>query len=143
MGEHANKHRNTQTRENTKKGIQAINPRMTVDQTRNKHGILLLTQLTRLENYKIWQKHKAGLLPVRLQNLMTIDHRQRDLTKRHKYNTRRYTRLNMPRAMNKKYRQSFLVQGLSDYDKLPNEIKQEKQLQKFVKQSKKHISQMF
>ena len=126
-----------------KKGIQAINPRMTVDQIRNLHGILLLLQLTRLENCKIWQKHRAGLLPVHLQNLMTIDNHQRDLTKRHRYNTRRYTRLNIPRAMNKKYRQSFLVQGLSDYDKLPNDIKQEEQLHKFVKQSKKHITQMF
>ena len=119
-----------------KRGIQAINPKMTVDQIRNMHGILLLSQLTRLENCKIWQKHKTGQLPVRLQNLMTIDNCQRNLTKRHRYNTRRHTRLNIPRAMNKKYKQSFLVQGLSDYDKLPNEIKQEDLLYKFVKRQK-------
>ena len=44
------------------KSIKAINPRQSTDMTRSKHQILTVSQLVKLENCKIWQRHKLGIL---------------------------------------------------------------------------------
>ena len=56
---------------------------------------------------------------------MTRDHEKNCLKKKHRYQTRRFTNLNIPRAMTKRYKSSFFVQGLVVYDKLPVELKTE------------------
>ena len=74
---------------------------------------------------------------------MTRDNKNKNLTKQHRYQTRRATRLNLPLAKHRTYQNSFLVRGLSDYDKLPTDLKTEKSIDRFVKEAKKSLSSKY
>ena len=64
---------------------------------------------------------------------MKVDHHQISLEKQHKYATRHKNELNIPRAQHKKYRDSFLVKGLLDYQSLPASVKSSDKLHLFTK----------
>ena len=100
------------------------------------HKILTIDQLIILENAKLWYKFYKNLLPQRLHENMMVDHHQISLQKQHRYATRNKQELNIPRAQHKKYRDSFLVKGLLNYQSLPRCIKNVDKLHKFVKQCK-------
>ena len=113
--------------------IKAISPKQPIDQTKEE---LKIDQLIQLENCKLWQKHKLNLLPDRLSKNMTKDQHKGSLIKNHRYHTRRHTKLNIPRAHHRLYKNSFLVKGLVIYDKIPTELKTEQKLFTFSKKLK-------
>ena len=121
------------------KCIKAIDPRQETAKTKKDQNILSVCHLIQLENCKIWQKHKLNLLPDRLSENMTKDQHKSCLVKNHRYNTRRHTQLNIPKAQYKLYRSSFLVKGLVTYDRLPIELKQELNLHTFCRKTKENF----
>ena len=54
---------------------------------------------------------------------MNTDHVQHSLEKQHTYNTRNKGIPNLPNISTKKYKDSFLAQGLRDYQLAPQKIK--------------------
>ena len=118
------------------KCIKATSPKRPTDQSKKDLKILNIDELIQLENCKMWQKHKLNLLPDRLSKNMTKDQHKGNLTKNHKYHTRRHTKLNIPRAYHRLYKSSFLVKGLVIYDKIPIELKTEQNLTAFSKKLK-------
>ena len=88
---------------------------------------------------KIWWKYHNNALPSKLSANMKLDQHKTSLTKTHKYATRRKNELNIPRAQHKKYRDSFLVRGLKDYQSLPQDIKNSQKLTQVVKLCKQQI----
>ena len=123
------------------KCVQLIDLRKSIADIYLDHNILTLTQLTELENFKIWYKHYHDTLPVNFSKLMNEDHTGKRLTKVHKYNTRRKHEINSPLATVSRYRSSFLVKGLQSYSSLPTEIKNETSYIRFVNKCKQYLQQ--
>ena len=101
--------------------------------------ILTIDQLIWLDNVKIWWMFHNNVLPPKLSANMKLDQHKISLNKTHRYATRRKNELNIPRAQHKKYRDSFLVRGLKDYQSLPRDIKDSHKLSQVVKLCKQQI----
>ena len=67
---------------------------------------------------------------------MSVDQHKASLEKQHRYATRRKQELIIPRAQHNKYRNSFLIRGLCNYQSLPAELKTIEKLGQFVKACK-------
>ena len=105
------------------KGVQLIANHRPLEDIYNDYKILKIDQLIKLENIKIWFKHHNNLLPTRLSQNMKTDHAKCSLEKQHKYNTRNKGIPNLPHTSTKKYKDSFLAQGLRDYQLTTQNIK--------------------
>ena len=103
------------------------------------YNILTLTELVELENCKTWYKHHNSLLPTKLSELMSIDHKGKKLVKSHNYSTRRKNELNLPLATSMNYYSGFLVAGLADYTSLPTDLKKEPKFHRFVTRCKQYL----
>ena len=119
--------------------VSTINLHSNIEATYNKHGILTLDEIVKLENSKLWYKYYHGLLPEKLQRVMSSGPSCESLLKKHEYNTRRKRELNSPKASNLEYRKSFLFKGLNDYSELPPLLKNAKSPHCFVPQIKSHL----
>ena len=120
--------------------VQVIKPNSPVQDIYKDLGILTIDELLKLENCKLWYKYYKGLLPVKLQKLMSVGSSQETLIKAHNYNTHRKGELNTPKAHSEGYRKSFLIKGLWDFSSLPQVVKNSVTLQQFVIQCKKYIT---
>ena len=60
-----------------------------------------------LENYKFGYKLVNKTLPTKTQQLCYLDNKNESLKKKHQYNTRNKELPNLPKHMNKAYRDSF------------------------------------
>ena len=68
--------------------VQTINPKMPIDSIYEKLGILKFHDMLKLENSKLWFKYYNGLLPTKLQGIISMGSSQEPLRKSHTYNTR-------------------------------------------------------
>ena len=89
-----------------------INPRLPATEIAKQHKILSINDLILLEHNKIWYKLYTNSLPRNLQDVMTTDHRSKNLLKGHGYATRNKKEINLPKVENRTYRGSFLFKGL-------------------------------
>ena len=92
-----------------------------------------------LENLKLWQKHKLGLLPTRLAEIMAKDHAEKSLRREHAYDTRNENVLKRPRVQTRCYEHSLFVKGLSQYQNSPLNLRNLNSLGSFTKQAKLFI----
>ena len=67
--------------------------------------------MIKLENYKFGYKLKYNLLPTKTQELCYLDDKNESLKKQHQYPTRNKDLPNLPKNMNKAYRDSYLCTG--------------------------------
>ena len=74
-----------------------------------------------LKNCKFGYKIKNKQLPNKTLDLCYLDSTNKSLTKQHKYNTQHKGLLNLPKNMNKTYRNSFLCMGPKSFQTLPVE----------------------
>ena len=101
--------------------------------------ILTVARQVDFELCKLWHKKSIGLTPPKLLEHMTTDHKKQPLMKTHKYQTRQKELLNRPTSTHREYHDSFLVKGNRIYSQLPNTIRTENKMGKFVKSLKRHL----
>ena len=89
-----------------------------------------------LENYKFGYKLVNKTLPTKTQQLCYLDNKNESLKKKHQYNTRNKELPNLPRHMNKAYRDSFLCIGLQSFQTLLVETRSKPSLKCFTKSCK-------
>ena len=123
------------------KCVKLIDHLRPVTEIYQQYKILTLSELIELENCKTWHKHHCNLLPAKLSNLMSMDHKGKRLTKTHDYSTRRKGELNLPLASQHNYFSSFLVTGLAQYTSLPADLKKETKMHRFVTKCKEYLLQ--
>ena len=101
--------------------------------------ILRLEELVLLENTKLGYKMEHQLLPTKLNNMMLSDSRQQSLAKTHHYPTITKNIPNLPVAKNKSYHASFLFQVLKEYEKIPTDIRQARNVASFTRKMNNRI----
>ena len=119
--------------------VMLINPNNRVDEIFRKFKILKVTDMVHLEQNKMGYKLCYNLLPSNLAQNMLLDHRSHSIVKAHRYPTRSKSTLNLPGAMNAKYRSSFLYSAIREYSALDNSLKQAKNLHVFIKNCKTQL----
>ena len=77
--------------------------------------LLSIAQLVKLEHAKLGYRLQNGLLPNKIEQLISTDSQDKSLVKRHNYNTRNKNKLNLPKINNKMYRDSFLYQANKEF----------------------------
>ena len=117
--------------------IRLIDPTLSLDELFAEHKILRFKDMVKLEQCKLGYKLCHDLLPKALSNNMKIDHRNKCITKTHKYPTRNKTIPNLPNVLGRKYRSSFLFNAIKLYSALDNEIQSSANLSIFVNCCKK------
>ena len=95
-------------------------------------AILSIRDMILLENYKFGYKLVNKILPAKTQSLCYLDNKNESLKKSHRYNTHNKELPNLPKNMNKSYRDSFLCAGLQNFQTLPVETKSKPSLQCFT-----------
>ena len=118
------------------KAVKLIAPHHNLSQIYEQHRILQVQQLITLENIKMWYKHKHNLLPSKLQENMGLDHKNTTLKKTHHYNTRQKATVNLPLAKTKHYKTSFFSCGLSSFQKVPDPVKNARNISVCTKTAK-------
>ena len=98
--------------------------------------MLTLNQLIELENIKLGYILYHNTLPVRLSKQMKTDSMNTALSKKHKYNTRHKSLLNLPMTTNKLYHNSYLCKSIKCYNSLPSTITEISNYKSFVKKCK-------
>ena len=106
---------------------------------RIQHGILPISKLILLENYKFGFKYVKKLLPITLSKELETDSKNHSLVKMHRYNTRNKHLPNAPTRMKTLYRCSLLYKSITLYNKLPVCIKNCRSLKSFVSKCKHHL----
>ena len=79
------------------------------------------------------------MLPQKIAETCLRDSRHESLTKSHQYSTRNKKVPNLPRNMNKLYRESFLCKGPQSWLTLPVEAKNKHNLKSFTNTCKKSL----
>ena len=102
-----------------------------------KHRILKFDDMVKVEQCKLGYKLCHGLLPTAMASNMTKDHQNEFLAKGHRYSTRNKVIPNLPKALGKKYRSSFLYNSIKLYSELDDRLKSVQNLQTFAKQCKR------
>ena len=87
-----------------------------------KTNFLDLSNLIKLENYKLGHKLINEMLPEKLSADMSVDKNNNPLRKQHKYDTRNKNQLNIPKHDSSSYHNSFLCASIRDYSTLPHSI---------------------
>ena len=105
--------------------------------TYKKYRILKLDDVIDLELKKFGDKLYHNLLPSNLLHELKTDSDGRTLAKQHCYNTRNKKILKLPRFNKKTYQNSFLVQSIKKFSKLPTELKNSINIEQFTRKVKK------
>ena len=113
--------------------VSLIDPTKKSELVFQENRILTLTEMIKLEQCKLGYKLCHSLLPKRLEENMTKDHKQNSIVKTHQYSTRSKKIPNLPQASGSKYRSSFLYNSIKLYSDLGYIVKQAKNLRAFVK----------
>ena len=104
-------------------------------------GILSIEDMIKLENMKFGYKLVHWMLPQKIVEICCKDSKQQSLTKSHHYSIRNKSVPNLPRNMNKVYRDSFLCKGPQSWLTLSVETRQKYNLKTFTKNAKRIYSQ--
>ena len=99
-------------------------------------GILSIEDMIKLENMKFGYKLVHWMLPQKIVEICYKDSKQEPLTKTHHYSTRNKSVPNLPRNMNKTYRESFLCKGPQSWLTLSVETKNKYNLKTFTNKCK-------
>ena len=102
-------------------------------------GILSINTNIMLENCKFGYKLKNKQLPNKTLALCYLDSKNKSLTKQHKYQTRHKELPNLPKNMNKTYKNSFLCMGLKSFQALPVETQLRSNIKSFTISCKKYL----
>ena len=121
------------------KALRCIEENSHVELAYRKHGILPLSKMIVLELCKLGYKLCNDLLPLPLMVALRSDHKQSSIEKTHHYNTRNKSTPNLPKAINNRYRNSFLFKAIVEYSKLPTFIKQQRSYHTFVNKCKHYL----
>ena len=108
--------------------------------TKSKTDFLDLSDLIKLENYKLGYKLINKMLPEKLSADISADKNNKPLNKQHKYNTRNKKQLNIPKHESSSYHNSFLCASIRDYSTLPHSITSCTSLHTFMAQCKRHLT---
>ena len=103
------------------------------------HGILPITKLILLENYKFGFKYVKKMFPLTLIRELESDSKNQTLLKKHRYNIRNKHLPNAPSRMTNLYRRSILYKAINNYNKLPKDIKDCRTLKLFITKCKQHL----
>ena len=134
-GNNATKKQLNKIRSIQKECLTLINGRKT-NKTLSEEGLLSIDNMISLENMKFGYKLINNLLPTRTSEICKTDHTRKSLEKGHAYGTRNKNVPNLPRNMNKTYRDSFLCRGPQSLLALTVETKNKLSLTSFVKSCK-------
>ena len=93
------------------KCLQLVQSKQTKSNLNKNLGILTIDEMIRLENMKFGYKLVHQMLPQKIVKTCYVDSKHQPLTKSHQYSTRNKSVPNLPRNMNKLYRESFLCKG--------------------------------
>ena len=104
--------------------------------TYKREKILTLNQLIELENMKLGHKPHHNTLPIKLANNMKTDSKNKTLTKKHRYNTRKKGLYNLAMATNKLYHNSYLFNSIKVFNTLPPKFRNISNCKTFVRYSK-------
>ena len=85
---------------------------------------------------KLGHKLHHNTLPIKLANNMKTDSKNKTLTKKHRYNTRKKGLYNLPMATNKLYHNSYLFNSIKVFNTLPPKIRNISNYKTFVRYSK-------
>ena len=99
-------------------------------------GILTVSSMIKLENDKFGYKLINKILPIKTQQLCYLDDKNKSLEKKHQYQTQNKELPNLPKQMNKAYRDSFLCIGLQSFQTLPVETRLKTSLKSFTRSCK-------
>ena len=103
-------------------------------------GILSIEDMVKLENMKFGYKLVHWMLPQKIIEICCKDSKHESLTKTHHYSTRNKRVPNLPRNMNKLYRESFLCKGPQSWLPLSVETKSSCNLKAFTNKCKKILT---
>ena len=103
--------------------------------------ILRIKEIIRLENIKLGYRKINNLLPITISRSLSVDAKNRDLTKKHKYSTRLKSIPNLPNCQKKGYLDSFLCQWIKDIAQVQPLLMQSPNMQLFTKRMKNIILQ--
>ena len=102
-------------------------------------GILPIDSKITLENCKFGYKIKNKQLPNKTLDLCYLDSTNKSLTKHHRYNTQHKGLPNLPKNMNKAYRNSFLCMGPKSFQTLLVETQLKANIKTFTLSCKKYL----
>ena len=102
-------------------------------------GILSIEDMIALENMKFGYKLVHQMLPQKIVEICCEDNRRQTLIKTHHYGTRNKIVPNLPKNMNKLYRESFLCKGPQSWLTLSVETKEKPSLKSFIKKCKETL----
>ena len=108
--------------------------------TKPKTDFLDLSNLIKLENYKLGYKLINKMLPDKLSTDISLDKNNKPLNKRHGYNTRNKKQLNIPKHESSSYHNSFLCANIQDFCTLPHSIASCTSIHMFMAQCKQHLT---
>ena len=121
------------------KAVKCIDLSLSKDVVYRTYKILAVDQMIELEMCKLGFHLVNNLLPNQLSKALQTDHCDRSTLKTHRYDTRHRAVPNLPKATHSIYRNSYLFQALSIYNKLPATITNQMNLKAFACKCKAHL----
>ena len=121
------------------KCIRQICLKQITENTAQSLGILSIDKMIMLENMKFGYKLVHQMLPKRISEICCEDSKNQSLNKTHKYGTRNKSVPNLPKKMNKLYRNSFLCKGPQSWLTLSVETREKYNLKSFIKKCKENL----
>ena len=107
-GNNANKDQITKLQKLQTKCLQLVQSNQTKSNPNRDFGFLTIDEMISLENMKFGYKLVHQILPQKIAEICNVDRTDQSLSKSHQYSTRNKSVPNLPRNMNKLYRESFL-----------------------------------
>ena len=105
----------------------------------HKHKMLHIDEIIKFANGKHSHRVQDSHLPTRILECSHSDESNKCLEKKHQYNTRHKSSLNLPSSTNSLYCRSFLYQSTSDYQSIPSSVKNIENELLFAKIYKKYL----
>ena len=102
-------------------------------------GSLTIEEMIQLENMKFGHKLVHQMLPQKIVEICYEDSRQHSVIKIHQYSTRNKIVPNLPKNMNKLYRESFLCKGPQSWLTLSVETRERYSLKSFINKCKVNL----
>ena len=123
------------------KCVQLIRPQSNTKEICKEFCIANIEQIIQMENCKLGYNIGKKLVPKELYRVVTEDSKGNTLLKTHTYETRNKGMPNIPKAVNNKYKTSFLNKGIKEFCALPQELKDIETWPKFKYKLKQHLLQ--
>ena len=138
-GNNANKDQITKLQKLQTKCLQLVQSNQTKSNPNRNLGILTIDEMISLENMKFGYKLVHQMLPQKIAEICYVDSKDQSLIKSHQYSTRNKSVPNLPRNMNKLYRESFLCKGPQSWLTLSVETREKYNLKTFIKKCKENL----